>query len=143
MVVNEKNKQFNLAWEDFSGADYCQTKCEFYNTCRGDREMCPKSAFKKMLSTLTETEEAALKLGFGFCDDKPLPLQEVADYLNLTSEQVRQVTAKAFRKLRHPARSHVILKNKFDYFSSDFDFYKNVITEAYENLDYADSEQED
>ena len=134
MVVNEKNKQFNLAWEDFSGADYCQTKCEFYNTCRGNREMCPKKVFKEKLGTLTETEEAALKLSFGFCDNKQLPLQEVADYLNLTPEQVRQVTAKALRKLRHPARSHVILKNKSDYFSASSVFYKNVMTEAYENL---------
>ena len=134
MVVNEKNKQFNLAWEDFSGADHCQTKCEFYNTCRGDRERCPKKVFKELLSTLTETEEATLKLSFGFCDNKQLPLQEVADYLNLTPEQVRRVTAKALRKLRHPARSHVLLKNKSDYFSASSVFYKNVMTEAYENL---------
>lgn len=134
MVVNEKNKQFNLAWEDFSVADYCQTKCEFYNTCRGNREMCPKKVFKEKLGTLTETEEAALKLSFGFCDNKQLTLQEVADYLNLTPEQVRQVTAKALRKLRHPARSHAILKNKSDYFSASSVFYKNVMTEAYENL---------
>ena len=52
MVVNEKNKQFNLAWEDFSGADYCQTKCEFYNTCRGDREICPKKVFKKIYKAI-------------------------------------------------------------------------------------------
>ena len=134
MVANEKNKQFNLAWEDFSGADYCQTKCEFYNTCRGDRDICPKKVFKEMLGTLTETEEAALKLSFGFCDNKQLTLQEVADYLNLTPEQVRRVTAKALRKLRHPGRSRVILKNKSDYFSASSVFYKNVMTDAYENL---------
>ena len=87
-----------------------------------------------MLGRLTETEEAVVKLSFGFCDNKQLPLQEVADYLNLTPEQVRQVTAKALRKLRHPARSHAILKNKSDYFSANFDFYRNVIAVAYKDL---------
>ena len=74
------------------------------------------------------------QLSFGFCENKQLPLQEVADYLNLTPEQVRRVTAKALRRLRHPARSHVILKHKSDYFSASSVFYKNVMTEAYENL---------
>jgi DNA-directed RNA polymerase sigma subunit (sigma70/sigma32) len=87
-----------------------------------------------MLGTLTEMEEAVLKLSFGFCDNKQLSLQEVADCLNLTPERVRQVMAKALRKLRHPARSHVFLKNKSDYFSANFDFYRNIITVAYEGL---------
>ena len=125
MVVNEKNKQFNLAWEDFSGADYCQTKCEFYNTCRGDREICPKKVFKKMLGTLTETEEAALKLSFGFCDNKHFSLDEVAEVLDLTYERVRQIVSKALRKLNHPSR------HKAKACLEGLDWYKQLTAEAW------------
>ena len=127
-------KQVNVTWEDFSAADYCEGKCEFYKTCKGNRESCTKKTVLEAFKTLTEMEQVILRLSFGFCDNKQLPLQEVADYLNLTPEQVRQVTAKALRKLRHPARSHLILKNKSDYFSANFDFYRNVITVAYKDL---------
>ena len=132
---SDVNNTLNLSWDDFSGEEYCQAKCEFYNTCHGDREICPKNVFVSKLNTLTEMEQAVVKLTFGFCDNKRLNLTEVADYLNITTENVRQITSKALRKMRHPARSHAILKRKSDYISATVDFYKNVIDMAYKDMD--------
>lgn len=130
-VVNgDVNKQLNLAWEDFSKADYCRGKCEFYDTCLGDREACLKKNFANLLATFSETEQAILKMRFGFCDNKLFSQNEIAEYLNLPPERVRQITARALRKLRHPARCNRFLKRKNAYCSTKNEFFKNLITEA-------------
>lgn len=64
--------------------------------------------FFKLLDTMTEQEAEVLKLRFGLGDMEPLNRKVVADMLEVTRERVRQIEAKAFRKLRDPARRKVL-----------------------------------
>ena len=57
------------------------------------------------LSTLTEREQKVLRLRFGLDDGKPRTLEEVGREFDVTRERIRQIEAKALRKLRHPSRS--------------------------------------
>ncbi len=59
----------------------------------------------EVLDTLTEREQKVLKLRFGLEDGKPRTLEEVGKEFNVTRERIRQIEAKALRKLRHPSRS--------------------------------------
>jgi len=58
-----------------------------------------------ILSTLTEREEKVLRLRFGLDDGRPRTLEEVGQEFGVTRERIRQIEAKALRKLRHPSRS--------------------------------------
>lgn len=58
-----------------------------------------------VLQTLTEREEEVLKLRFGLVDGTSRTLEEVGNIFNVTRERIRQIEAKALRKLRHPSRS--------------------------------------
>ena len=58
-----------------------------------------------VLSTLTPREEKVLRLRFGLEDGRPRTLEEVGKEFNVTRERIRQIEAKALRKLRHPSRS--------------------------------------
>ena len=58
-----------------------------------------------VLSTLTPREEKVLKLRFGIDDGRTRTLEEVGKEFNVTRERIRQIEAKALRKLRHPSRS--------------------------------------
>ena len=57
------------------------------------------------LDTLTEREQQVLRLRFGLDDGKPRTLEEVGKQFHVTRERIRQIEAKALRKLRHPSRS--------------------------------------
>ncbi len=59
----------------------------------------------EVLHTLTPREEEVLKLRFGLVDGKTSTLEEVGKVFNITRERIRQIEAKALRKLRHPSRS--------------------------------------
>lgn len=59
----------------------------------------------EVLDTLTEREQKVLKLRFGLEDGRPRTLEEVGKEFNVTRERIRQIEAKALRKLRHPSRS--------------------------------------
>ncbi len=59
----------------------------------------------KVLSTLTRREEKVIRLRFGLGDGTPRTLEEVGTIFKVTRERVRQIEAKALRKLRHPSRS--------------------------------------
>lgn len=59
----------------------------------------------EVLSTLTEREQKVLKLRFGLDDGRARTLEEVGKEFNVTRERIRQIEAKALRKLRHPSRS--------------------------------------
>jgi len=58
-----------------------------------------------ILNTLTDREEKVLRLRFGLDDGRPRALEEVGQEFGVTRERIRQIEAKALRKLRHPSRS--------------------------------------
>lgn len=60
---------------------------------------------QNVLGALTERERQVLELRFGLIDGKDHTLEEVSNYFNVTRERIRQIEAKALRKLRHPTRS--------------------------------------
>lgn len=64
-----------------------------------------KEQLAEVLKTLTPREEKVLKLRFGLDDGNPKTLEEVGKEFNVTRERIRQIEAKALRKLRHPSRS--------------------------------------
>lgn len=64
-----------------------------------------KEQLMEVLDTLTEREEKVLKLRFGLDDGRARTLEEVGKEFNVTRERIRQIEAKALRKLRHPSRS--------------------------------------
>ena len=64
-----------------------------------------KDEISNLLSTLTEREEKVIRLRFGLDDGKSKTLEEVGQLFGVTRERIRQIEAKALRKLRHPSRS--------------------------------------
>ena len=64
-----------------------------------------KEQLNDILSTLTQREEKVLRLRFGLDDGRPRTLEEVGKEFGVTRERIRQIEAKALRKLRHPSRS--------------------------------------
>ena len=64
-----------------------------------------KEQLEEVLDTLTEREQKVLKLRFGLDDGRARTLEEVGKEFNVTRERIRQIEAKALRKLRHPSRS--------------------------------------
>ncbi len=64
-----------------------------------------KEQLAEVLKTLTPREEKVLSLRFGLQDGNPKTLEEVGKEFNVTRERIRQIEAKALRKLRHPSRS--------------------------------------
>lgn len=75
-----------------------------------------KREVNKILSTLTDREAKILKLRFGIDTGYPRTLEEVGKIFRVTRERVRQIEAKAIRKLRHPSRSKLIK----DYLNNSF-----------------------
>jgi RNA polymerase primary sigma factor len=68
------------------------------------REML-REQVRRALESLSDREREVLELRFGLSDGKEHTLEEVSRYFNVTRERVRQIEAKALRKMRHPARS--------------------------------------
>ena len=64
-----------------------------------------KEQLNEVLHTLTPREEQVLKLRFGLLDGRTRTLEEVGKEFDITRERIRQIEAKALRKLRHPSRS--------------------------------------
>jgi RNA polymerase primary sigma factor len=60
---------------------------------------------EEVMSTLSEREKVVLKLRFGIEDGHPRTLEEVGRVFNVTRERIRQIEAKALRKLKHPTRA--------------------------------------
>ena len=72
-----------------------------------------KEQLVEVLGTLTEREQKVLRLRFGLDDGRARTLEEVGKEFNVTRERIRQIEAKALRKLRHPSRSRK-LKDDLD-----------------------------
>ena len=64
-----------------------------------------KEQLMDVLNTLTPREEKVLRLRFGLEDGRARTLEEVGGVFDVTRESIRQIEAKALRKLRHPSRS--------------------------------------
>ena len=71
------------------------------------REML-REQVQHALTALSERERQVLELRFGLVDGKDHTLEEVSRYFNVTRERIRQIEAKALRKLRHPTRSRLL-----------------------------------
>ncbi|MWV42769.1 RNA polymerase sigma factor RpoD [Paenibacillus sp. HJL G12] len=67
-----------------------------------------KEHLNDVLDTLTEREEHVLRLRFGIDDGRTRTLEEVGQHFGVTRERIRQIEAKALRKLRHPSRSKLL-----------------------------------
>ncbi len=68
-----------------------------------------KDRINEVLSTLTDREKTVLIERFGLLDGKPKTLEEVGVYFKVTRERVRQIEAKALRKMRHPTRAKQLM----------------------------------
>ena len=64
----------------------------------------------EILAALPEREREVIRLRFGFEDGREYTLEEVGTRFNVTRERIRQIEAKAIRRLRHPSRSGKILE---------------------------------
>lgn len=64
-----------------------------------------RESLEKVISTLTEREQDILRLRFGLDDNRERTLEEIGREYNVTRERIRQIEAKALRKLRHPSRA--------------------------------------
>ena len=96
------------------GDDEDATKLDFV---RGDDELDPQRRFmvtameeeiKKSLDRLTEREATVLRLRYGIGTSHDHTLEEVGKQFDVTRERIRQIEAKALRKLRHPSRSETL-----------------------------------
>ncbi len=67
--------------------------------------MLLKEQLEEVLETLTAREKKVLQLRFGLEDGRSRTLEEVGQVFGVTRERIRQIEAKALRKLRHPSRS--------------------------------------
>jgi len=63
---------------------------------------------QELLETLTDRERRVLQLRFGLIDGRARTLEEVGKEFNVTRERIRQIEAKALRKLRHPSRARLL-----------------------------------
>lgn len=72
-----------------------------------------REQLEEVMQTLTEREQKVIRLRYGLGDGRPRTLEEVGKEFNVTRERIRQIEAKALRKLRHPSRSR-ILKDYLD-----------------------------
>jgi RNA polymerase primary sigma factor len=64
-----------------------------------------KEQLNEVLSTLTPREADVLRMRYGLDNEPPKTLEDVGKAFNVTRERIRQIEAKALRKLRHPSRS--------------------------------------
>jgi len=67
-----------------------------------------KMRVKDALGTLSTRERDVIMMRFGMIDERPRTLEEVGREFNVTRERIRQIEAKALRKLRHPSRAKTL-----------------------------------
>jgi RNA polymerase primary sigma factor len=90
--------------DDSHLGDFIEDKFAISPTDYAANEML-KAELKEVLLTLTDREESVLRLRFGLDDGRPRTLEEVGKVFGVTRERIRQIEAKALRKLKHPSRS--------------------------------------
>ena len=77
-----------------------------------------REQIEEVLKTLTEREAKVLKMRFGLGDGNEHTLEEVGQQFKVTRERIRQIEAKALRKLKHPSRSKKLRSFTNGYWSS-------------------------
>ena len=90
--------------EDSSLGDFIEDK-EVENPANQTAYILLQEQLRQVLNTLPEREQEVLKMRFGLDDGYSLTLEEVGLYFNVTRERIRQIEAKALRRLRHPRRA--------------------------------------
>lgn len=90
--------------EDSSLGDFIEDK-EVENPANQTAYRLLQEQLRSVLSTLPQREQEVLKMRFGLDDGYSLTLEEVGLYFNVTRERIRQIEAKALRRLRHPRRA--------------------------------------
>ena len=98
--------------EDSSLGDFIEDK-EVENPANQTAYTLLQEQLRSVLSTLPQREQEVLKMRFGLDDGYSLTLEEVGLYFNVTRERIRQIEAKALRRLRHPRRA-TGLRDYFD-----------------------------
>ena len=83
----------------------------------------------EVLDTLTDREENVLRLRFGLDDGKMRTLEDVGKVFNVTRERIRQIEAKALRKLRHPSRSKKLKEYQLAGFMQNYLAAKKITIE--------------
>ena len=90
-----------------------------------------KEQIEDVLGSLNEREQKVLKLRFGLEDGRARTLEEVGKEFDVTRERIRQIEAKALRKLRHPSRSKKLRDYLDSPFGGRFVAYRNYIYYIY------------
>jgi len=92
--------------ESFLG-DFIEDESQLSPVDQASRQLL-KDHLDEVLQTLSDREAKVLKLRFGLEQDKQMTLEEVGKVFGVTRERIRQIEAKALRKLRHPARRRAL-----------------------------------
>lgn len=86
---------------------------KFKNPLDACLEESEKDILNQVLDTLSDRENQILKMRFGLDNGQAMTLEEVGQAFNLTRERIRQIEAKALRKLRHPSRANILKQCTF------------------------------
>jgi RNA polymerase primary sigma factor len=90
--------------ENSTLADFIEDQQAVAPIDEADKEVL-REEIKNSLSLLSERERQVMELRYGLIDGQAHSLEEISQYFNVTRERIRQIEAKALRKLRHPSRS--------------------------------------
>jgi len=90
---------------DVSVGDFLEDKSA-ENPSEGTSHSLLKENLGKVLTTLSQRERKILEMRFGLVDGYDRTLEEIGKMYSVTRERIRQIEAKALRKLRHPTRAH-------------------------------------
>ncbi|MBS3887410.1 MAG: sigma-70 family RNA polymerase sigma factor [Dethiobacter sp.] len=102
LVASQETLSLNSLIENDPDFDIVDTKDDIEEIIT---ELSMRDEIQEALSALSDRERHILYLRYGFIDDKEHTLEEISDVYGVTRERVRQIEAKALRKLQHPSRS--------------------------------------